>query len=51
MPLRDVIRKSYEFALSHIGQDKDSGEIWKDYIHFIESGPGSKPVRICVNVL
>ncbi|KAL1702972.1 hypothetical protein EV121DRAFT_261552 [Schizophyllum commune] len=43
MPLRDVIRKSYEFALSHIGQDKDSGEIWKDYIHFIESGPGSKP--------
>ncbi|TRM68704.1 hypothetical protein BD626DRAFT_394151 [Schizophyllum amplum] len=42
-PSRDVIRKSYEFALQHIGQDKDSGEIWRDYIHFIESGPGSKP--------
>ncbi|KAF8164707.1 hypothetical protein B0H34DRAFT_793176 [Crassisporium funariophilum] len=35
---RDVVRKSYEFALSHVGQDKDSGEIWSDYIAFLKSG-------------
>ena len=29
---RDTIRKAYEFALKHIGQDKDSGSIWRDYI-------------------
>ena len=35
---RDVVRKSYEFALQHVGQDKDSGQIWSDYIQFIKSG-------------
>ncbi|KZT13241.1 Suf-domain-containing protein [Laetiporus sulphureus 93-53] len=35
---RDVIRKSYEYALNHIGQDKDSSEIWTDYIQFLKSG-------------
>jgi hypothetical protein len=28
---REIVRKSYEFALKHIGQDKDSGHIWHDY--------------------
>jgi len=36
--VRDVVKKSYEFALSHVGHDKDSGEIWKDYVDFIKSG-------------
>ncbi|KAF8075815.1 hypothetical protein FPV67DRAFT_1469355 [Lyophyllum atratum] len=35
---RDSIRKSYEFALHHVGQDKESGEIWRDYIQFLRSG-------------
>ncbi|KAG6856078.1 hypothetical protein H0H87_007608, partial [Tephrocybe sp. NHM501043] len=35
---RDAVRKSYEFALGHVGQDKDSGEIWRDYIQFLRSG-------------
>lgn len=35
---RDIIRKAYEYALnsaSGIGQDKDSGDIWLDYIQFL----------------
>ncbi|KAF9474614.1 Suf-domain-containing protein [Pholiota conissans] len=35
---RDNIRMSYEFALNHVGQDKDSGQIWSDYIQFLKSG-------------
>jgi hypothetical protein len=35
---RDIVRKAYEFALNHVGQDKDSGEIWSDYIQFLRSG-------------
>jgi cleavage stimulation factor subunit 3 len=34
---RDTVRKSYEFALNHVGQDKDSGEIWSDFIQFLKS--------------
>ncbi|KAF9016868.1 hypothetical protein BDZ89DRAFT_1141172, partial [Hymenopellis radicata] len=35
---RETIRKAYEFALNPphgIGQDKDSGDIWLDYIQFL----------------
>ena len=35
---RDVIRKCYDFALGHAGQDKDSYEIWQDYINFLKAG-------------
>ncbi|EGO01439.1 hypothetical protein SERLA73DRAFT_166004 [Serpula lacrymans var. lacrymans S7.3] len=35
---RDAVRKAYEFALNHVGQDKDSGEIWNDYIQFLKAG-------------
>ncbi|KAI0637539.1 Suf-domain-containing protein [Trametes polyzona] len=35
---REVIRKCYDFALGHIGQDKDSFEIWQDYINFLKDG-------------
>ncbi|TFK53338.1 Suf-domain-containing protein [Heliocybe sulcata] len=34
---RDEVQKAYEFALKTVGQDKDSGEIWNDYIQFIKS--------------
>ncbi|GAW03677.1 cfia complex component [Lentinula edodes] len=38
---RETIRKSYEFAINSIGSDKDSGDIWSDYIAFLDSGENS----------
>ncbi|KAE9411113.1 Suf-domain-containing protein [Gymnopus androsaceus JB14] len=38
---RETIRKSFEFAINSIGSDKDSGDIWSDYIDFINSGENS----------
>ncbi|KAG5223273.1 mRNA 3'-end-processing protein [Salix suchowensis] len=38
---RGAIQKSYEFALAHIGHDKDSGSIWSDYIEFLKAGETS----------
>ena len=32
------MRQAYEFALNRVGQDKESGEIWSDYIQFLKSG-------------
>ncbi|KAH8673308.1 CFIA complex component Rna14 [Xylariales sp. PMI_506] len=37
---RQTVNSAYEFVLDNIGQDRDSGRIWQDYIHFIKSGPG-----------
>lgn len=47
---RDVVRKSYEFALNHIGQDRDSGSIWNDYIQLIKSGEVSAPQVVLQNI-
>ncbi|KAI0092880.1 Suf-domain-containing protein [Irpex rosettiformis] len=38
---RDTVRMAYEFALNHIGHDKESSEIWTDYIQFLKSGETS----------
>ncbi|KAI0886461.1 uncharacterized protein GGS22DRAFT_157901 [Annulohypoxylon maeteangense] len=37
---RQTVSQSYEFVLNNIGQDRDAGSIWQDYIHFIKTGPG-----------
>lgn len=37
---RRTITQSYEFVIDNIGVDRDSGDIWMDYIQFIKSGPG-----------
>lgn len=37
---RQVISQTYDFVLLHVGIDKDSGQIWQDYISFLRSGPG-----------
>ena len=37
---RQTVSQVYDFVLSTIGIDKDSGQIWQDYIDFIRSGPG-----------
>jgi hypothetical protein len=34
---RDDVRKAFEYALRHIGQDKDAGEIWAQYIQFLRA--------------
>lgn len=35
-PDRDDLKKSYEYALKHIGHDKDSGDVWNAYISFLQ---------------
>jgi len=40
---REAVSKAYEFALSRIGQDKDSGDIWSDYIQFLKAGEVCHP--------
>lgn len=34
----EVIQSAYEFALSQIGNDIESGSIWLDYIAFVKEG-------------
>lgn len=43
---RSTITKSFEFALSHIGQDPKAGEIWLEYINFLKEGGVSDAVRL-----
>ncbi len=38
---RQIVSQAYDFVLQNIGVDKDAGQIWQDYIHFIRSGPGN----------
>lgn len=38
---RRVISSAYDLALQYVGMDKDSGNIWTDYVDFIRSGPGT----------
>lgn len=38
---RQTISQAYEFVLKTIGIDRDAGFIWKDYIKFLQSGPGT----------
>ncbi|KIP07568.1 hypothetical protein PHLGIDRAFT_105533 [Phlebiopsis gigantea 11061_1 CR5-6] len=33
---KDTVRKAYEFALTHIGHDKDSSPIWTEYIQLLK---------------
>lgn len=35
-----IISDSFNFALDNVGMDKDSGQIWQEYINFIKTGPG-----------
>jgi len=43
---REMVSKAYDFALLYIGQDKDSGDIWREYLDFVKSGEVS-PCRLC----
>ncbi|KAI2616818.1 hypothetical protein GGR54DRAFT_223338 [Hypoxylon sp. NC1633] len=37
---RQTVSQSYDFVLNTIGQDREAGSIWQDYIQFIRTGPG-----------
>ncbi|KAI0165271.1 hypothetical protein GGR52DRAFT_558193 [Hypoxylon sp. FL1284] len=37
---RQIVSRTYDFVLSTIGQDRDAGSIWQDYIQFLKTGPG-----------
>ncbi|KAI0005761.1 hypothetical protein F4779DRAFT_597688 [Xylariaceae sp. FL0662B] len=37
---RQTVTQAYEFVLSTIGQDRDAGGIWQDYIQFVKTSPG-----------
>jgi cleavage stimulation factor subunit 3 len=38
---RLVVQQAFDFTLSKVGIDKDSGHVWQDYIQFVKSGPGT----------
>ncbi|KAI1763509.1 hypothetical protein GGR53DRAFT_365303 [Hypoxylon sp. FL1150] len=37
---RQTVSQAYDFVLKTIGQDRDAGTIWQDYIQFLKTGPG-----------
>ncbi|EMC99961.1 hypothetical protein BAUCODRAFT_356979 [Baudoinia panamericana UAMH 10762] len=37
---RKIITQAFEAVLDTVGIDPDSGNLWRDYIDFIKSGPG-----------
>ncbi|KAI1075980.1 hypothetical protein F5B20DRAFT_557755 [Whalleya microplaca] len=37
---RQTVSQAYDFVLNTIGQDRDAGGIWQDYIQFVKTGPG-----------
>ncbi|KAF1808917.1 hypothetical protein P152DRAFT_176284 [Eremomyces bilateralis CBS 781.70] len=38
---RRTVSEAFERVLQEVGTDKDSGEIWREYIQFLRSGPGN----------
>jgi cleavage stimulation factor subunit 3 len=38
---RETVRKAFDFAINHIGQDRDSGSIWAEYIQFLKAAESS----------
>ena len=47
---RDIVRKAFEFALNHVGQDKDSADIWAEYIQFVKQGEVANATLIAFGV-
>ena len=37
---RTVVNQAYDFVLSNVGIDRESGRIWQDYIQFLKNVPG-----------
>lgn len=41
--VRETIRKAYEFAVKECGHDRESGEIWHEYISFLGEANAKNP--------
>ncbi|KAH6653827.1 hypothetical protein BKA67DRAFT_517316 [Truncatella angustata] len=37
---RQTVNAAYDFVLDNVGQDRESGRIWQDYIQFLKISPG-----------
>jgi cleavage stimulation factor subunit 3 len=37
---RTTVSQAYDFVLQNVGIDRDSGQIWQEYIQFLRSIPG-----------
>ncbi|KAI4596998.1 mRNA 3'-end-processing protein rna14 [Pestalotiopsis sp. 9143b] len=37
---RQTVNAAYDFVLDNVGQDREAGRIWQDYVQFLKSGPG-----------
>ena len=48
--MRDIVRKAFEFALNHVSQDKDSADIWAEYIQFVKQGEVANATLIAFGV-
>jgi hypothetical protein len=42
---RETVRKAFDFAISHIGQDRASGSIWAEYIEFLKAAETTSPLE------
>ncbi|KAI0687236.1 Suf-domain-containing protein [Earliella scabrosa] len=40
---REVVQQCYQFALANAGQDKDSYEIWQEFINHLKAGEAPSP--------
>lgn len=38
---RTTIAMAYEFVLTNVGIDFESGKLWRDYLAFVRDGPGT----------
>lgn len=38
---RQTISQTFDFVLQNVGMDRNSGQLWVDYIEFLKSGPGT----------
>jgi hypothetical protein len=41
--VRGTVTKAYEFALNECGNDRESGELWQEYIAFLTDASVSSP--------
>lgn len=38
---RQVIQQAFEYVLERMGGDPDSAKLWREYVDFVKSGPGT----------
>jgi len=46
--VRKIIEGAYEFALRFVGQSRDSGEVWREYLVLLKEREVRLPRRLSV---